>query len=382
MRALTIATIHDQESKHGGPVKTRTASQVLRNPKIEVVDDLALPEVGPTDILIRVRTCGMCGSDVAMASEDEKGFVRYPFMMSSLIVPGHEFAGEVAEMGSIVHEYWPALEIGDPVTAQCVLNCGFCPPCKIGKFDLCENGDELGFTRNGAMAEYCVVDMRHVWSLKPLQDTFHGEDLFVAGSLIEPHAGVYKAITEKGVQPGKDVFIIGAGPIGLAALSVYRALGAGNIFVAELSENRRGLAQKLGAHVFDPTIVSIEETILNHEGSVGVSAIFEAAGVAERNWPAIISLVEQSPPGVHIIFFGQSKQPVEINPQLFIQRYTEISGSHGHTKVWPTVIELFAAGRINPLAMTTRHISLDEAPHWIEELATNKEEAKVTITRF
>jgi len=181
MRALVIET--DSVNSRGKIVKTRTASKVLKSPKTSIID-MPIPVIGPTDILIKVRAVGLCGSDVAMASADKEGFVKYPFMMASRIIPGHEFSGIVTEIGKDVEQYWPELKLDEPVTAQCVINCGLCQSCKIGEFDHCPNGDELGFTLDGGMAEYCVVNMRHVWSLKPLANVFSGEDLFIAGSLV------------------------------------------------------------------------------------------------------------------------------------------------------------------------------------------------------
>lgn len=383
MRALTITTeiADSKKTKSKATFKTRTASKILKRPKITVAE-IQEPKIGSTDILIKIRASGLCGSDVAMTSEDKNAFVQYPFMMSSLVVPGHEFAGTVEVIGSEVKKYWSDIEMGDPVTAQCVINCGFCPNCKIGKFDSCSDGDELGFTKNGAMSEYCVVDMRHVWSLKPLMKQYDYDNLYIAGSLVEPHAGVYKAITENGFQSGSNVLIIGAGPIGLAALNIFKALGAAKIIVAEPSENRRTLAQEFGAYAFDPIGYPMNEVVMSSTNSRGVSFIFEAAGVSEKNWPMIISLLEQSGNNPRLIFFGQSKEEVPVNPQLFIQHYAYFSGSHGHTKVWPQVIELIGAGRIKPLPMTTKRISLDEAPNWLEELRGNKKECKVTITQF
>jgi len=380
MRALVIET--DCVGSRDKNIKTRTASKVLKSPKVSIVD-MSMPVVGPTDILIKVHAVGLCGSDVAMASADETGFVRYPFMMASRIIPGHEFSGVVSEIGKDVEQYWHDLKLGDPVTAQCVINCGFCPSCKVGEFDHCPNGDELGFTLNGGMAEYCVVNMKHVWSLKPLADVFSWEDLFIAGSLVELHTGVYKAITENDFKPGSNVLVIGAGPIGLAALSVFQALGAAKIFVVEISKRRRRLAESLGAFLaFDPTEESISEFVLDETNNRGVSCVFEAAGVAEKNWTEIISLLDNSEFGPIVIFFGQSKIPLTINPQLFIQRYLRFSGSHGHSNVWPTVIELFGSRRINSFAMATKSIVLDEGPKWIKELEHNKDEGKVTITSF
>ncbi|TSC61980.1 MAG: Alcohol dehydrogenase GroES domain-containing protein [Parcubacteria group bacterium Gr01-1014_48] len=383
MRAIVI----DSESKglKDGCNKTRTAHAELRNPKISVFNNFPKPSVGPTDILISVRACGVCGSDAAMVSTDDTGAVLYPFMMSSFIVPGHEFAGIVVDMGKNVKKYWPDLYLGDPVTAQCVLNCGFCISCKIGEFDHCANGDEIGFTKNGGMAEFCVVDMRHVWSLQPLVyvNEFLQADIFLAGSLVEPHAGVFKAISESRFQPGDNVLVIGLGPIGLSAINVFRALGAGSIVCCDPSERRRHIARTLGASfVFDPLCLQIYEEAMGATLGSGTKIVFEASGLAERNWTEIRRLLEEGPHGSQLIFFGQSKIDLTVNPQPFIQKYVSFSGSHGHTKVWNRIINLFAARRINPLPMITQTISIDEVPSVLPSMAHDKTQGKITITNF
>ncbi len=380
--------------------KTRTASLDLRKPKVLVVD-IPDPKVGPTDILIKIRACGICGSDVAMANEDAKGFVTYPFMMSNYIVPGHEFSGIVAAIGKQVKKYWPDIEIGEPVTAQCVLNCGYCSACKVGAFDNCRNGDELGFTKNGAFAEFCSVDMRHVWSIKSFERVYgtdqelfllaeslvepHATDqeLFLAGSLVEPHAGVYKAITESSFTPGDSVLVVGLGTVGLAAVNVFRALGAGKIIGCDVRLVRRGgfeVAKILGASsVYNPYEIPIDIAVKQETKGTGVNIIFEATGLADQNWNAITNLLQSGPHNAELIFFGQSKEDLAINPQLFIQKYARFSGSHGHTKIWQNVINLIAEQKIHPLPMNTNCIALEEVPEYLDLLQHVNNQIKVSV---
>ena len=383
MRAIVIDS-KVVRTGHTKPLfKTRTASLDLRNPKVLVVD-IPDPKVGPTDILIKIRACGICGSDVAMANEDAKGFVTYPFMMSNLIVPGHEFSGTVAAIGKQVKRYWPDIEMGEPVTAQCVLNCGYCSACKVGAFDNCINGDELGFTKNGAFAEFCSVDMRHVWSIKSFERVYGtDQELFLAGSLVEPHAGVYKAITESNFKPGDSVLIVGLGTVGLAAVNVFGALGAGKIIGCDVRLVRRGgfhIAKILGASsVYNPYEIPIDIAVKQETKGKGVNIIFEATGLADKNWGAITNLLQTGPHNAELIFFGQSKEDLAINPQLFIQKYVRFAGSHGHTKIWQNVINLIAEQKINPLPMNTNCITLENVPEYLDVLQHPNNQIKVSV---
>lgn len=380
MRAVVIdSEVLDPRHSEDSFYKTKTANRHLQHPKV-LLADLPEPHLGPTDILINIRACGLCGSDIAMTSTDTDGFVQYPFMMSSFIVPGHEFAGQVALYGKDVRTYWPDIQVGDCVTAQCVLNCGYCNACKVGLFDSCEHGDEIGFTKNGGLAQFCVVDMRHVWNLAPLLRTFDTvANVFLAGSLVEPHAGVFKAITESNFAPGDSVLVLGLGPIGLAAVNIFQALGAGSIIGCDPSSRRRTLAKDIGAScVYDPTAIPMQIAVELETRNQGVSVIFEASGVAEKNWEGITEIIAMGKPNIQLIFFGQSKKDLVINPQPFIQKYVRFSGSHGHTKVWDRLIKLFAAKRINPLKMITQTISLEIIPVLLPLGLFGTNEGKIT----
>src|SRR3989344_1866244 len=364
-------------------IRAQQGSRVWMQPTASLIRTKR-PELRDTEVLIRVRACGLCGSDVSMAAQDHDGYARYPFMMRSPIIPGHEFAGEVVDMGSRAAEKRSWLKRGVPVTAQCVLNCGACDNCLNGEFDSCIAGEELGFTRNGGMAEYCAVDARHVWSLLPLSDHYRTEDqLYLAGSLIEPMAGVFKGLNMVEWGHGDTLLIIGAGPIGLSALLVAQALRFGNILVAEVWRERRVKANRLGAsHSFCPLAHKLSDVVLELTGGRGADVVFEASGYAEKNWDELNVLWRRQKADPRMVFFGQSKKELPFNPQLPIQRYAKFVGSHGHTKVWYSVIRMVGAGRINPLPMITRTISLQEAPEWLKRLQTDKSECKVTITEF
>ncbi|MEM2674438.1 MAG: alcohol dehydrogenase catalytic domain-containing protein, partial [Candidatus Hadarchaeales archaeon] len=199
---------------------TWLGSQVWKNPEVKVVEK-PVPEVGPTEVLLRVRACGICGSDVHMAQTDAEGYILYPGLTAFPCVLGHEISGEVERAGprAINRRTNKPFEPGEPVTTEEMLWCGTCKPCADGFPNHCERLEELGFTVDGGYAEYVKVDAKYLWSLKPLEGVYSGDRLFLAGSLVEPTSVAYTALIVRGggIRPGESVVIVGGGPIGLAA---------------------------------------------------------------------------------------------------------------------------------------------------------------------
>ena len=236
--------IRDIEGK-----RAQEGSKVWRNPRVQIAQE-PLPKIGPTEVLIKVKACGICGSDVLMASADEAGYTRYGYLMSNGVIIGHEFSGEIVAMGEKVAELQAQtgkeiFNTGTPVATQCVINCGLCEKCKEGEFDECWLTEERGFSMYGAMAEYAVADLRHIYSLDDLKNRYPGEELFLAGALIEPLAGVYKALVDVagGLDPGDSAVVIGGGAIGLSGVALLKAIGAATVILVEPSSQRRELGK-------------------------------------------------------------------------------------------------------------------------------------------
>src|SRR5215213_6878310 len=138
----------------------RNGNQVWRHPRFRVVE-LPQPTPGPDEVLIRVKACGICGSDVHMYERDDEGYMVYPGMMSTPVVTGHEFSGIVEDVGKDVVDLHP----GDPVCSEEIAWCGECYACRAGLFIYCERLGELGFTFNGAHAEYVVTKAKYCWPI-------------------------------------------------------------------------------------------------------------------------------------------------------------------------------------------------------------------------
>ena len=221
--------------------RAQSGMQIWKNPRVEIIK-MPIPEIKPTQALVKVRACGICGSDILMASQDEQGYTRYPYIMGNPNTPGeiiigHEFSGEIVKMGQNIEAFQKKtgtkiFEIGTPVVAQCTIPCLLCEMCKEGRFDYCLLNEERGFTVDGAMAQYAVADIHELYSLENLKTKFASDkEMFSATTLIEPLAGVYKALINVagGLSPGENAVVIGGGPMGLSAVALLKAMGASKI---------------------------------------------------------------------------------------------------------------------------------------------------------
>ncbi len=204
--------------------KAITGNSVWRHPKLEV-KDVPQPKIRPDQVLVRVRACGVCGSDMHFYETDSRDYILYPGLTRFPTILGHEFSGEVAEVGSEVTD----LKVGDKVTAEEMIWCGHCRPCRDGFPNQCVNLEEIGFTIDGAFAEYIAIGAKYCWKLNDLAGRYDGQLLYDAGALVEPCSVAYNCVFVRagGFRPGGDVVVFGLGPIGLAATAECRAAGKG-----------------------------------------------------------------------------------------------------------------------------------------------------------
>ena len=248
-------------------VQTYLGSQVWKDPYI-TIDEYDIPEPGPGQVLIKVKACGICGSDVHMAQAKEDGYIFYPGLTGFPCILGHELSGVVVKGGPGAKDKVTnkPFKGGEMVCAEEMLWCGSCKPCADGWPNHCERLDEIGFNVNGAFCEYIVLPDRCLWSLEPLRRQYKDErDIFLAGSLVEPCSVGYNAVIERGggIRPGDNVVICGTGPVGLAACRELKTMGGATVIVSEPQPERAALALKMGAdYVIDPTKVDFTEEVL------------------------------------------------------------------------------------------------------------------------
>ena len=192
--------------------QTYLGSRVWRNPKLKV-ENVELPKPGPKEVLIEVRQCGICGSDVHMAQPVEDGYIFYPGLTGFPVTLGHELSGIIRDVGPGAMDKVTnrPFKGGEWVCTEEMLWCGSCQPCADGWPNHCERLDEIGFNVNGGFTKYLVVPDKTIWSLDPLRERYSDADVFRLGSMAEPTSVAYNAVIERGggIRPGDNVVILG-----------------------------------------------------------------------------------------------------------------------------------------------------------------------------
>lgn len=354
-------------------------SEVFRNPVPRLVE-VPVPSPGPGEVLLRSRACGVCGSDVHMCERGADGYVAYGDHAKLPVVLGHEWAGEVAEVGSGIE----TLRRGDPVCVEPNNWCGACTACRSGMPNQCANLEEIGFTRDGGLAEYGVAQARYCWTIDGLTPAHPSADrVYEAGALVEPCAVAYHAMFVRagGFLPGGTVAVFGAGPIGLVSIALARVAGAGLVIALEVSPERRALASRLGADAaIDPSAASgrdAADQIMELTRGEGVAMAVEAAGATQRTYPVIERVIGVGGKAVQI-GIGTGATPLTL--VRLQQRGASLHGSMGNSGhgVFPSVIKLMAARRLDLLPMITARYPLRDAVSAIGR-AADRRDGKVMV---
>ncbi|MGQ9557030.1 MAG: scyllo-inosose 3-dehydrogenase [Desulfurispora sp.] len=364
--------------------QTYLGSKVWRNPVV-AVEEVDVPEPGPGEVLIEVKACGICGSDVHMAQPDDDGYIWYPGLTGFPAVLGHEFAGKIVKAGpgAINKRTNKPFVGGEDVCAEEMLWCGRCQPCADGYPNHCERLDEIGFNVNGAFAKYIVVPDRVVWSLDPLKDTYQGEDLYLAGSLVEPTCVAYNAVVQRGggIKPGDNVVICGGGPVGLAACAILKRMGAARVILSEPEAGRAEIGRKLGADfVINPLKEDFVQRVLELTDGYGAKLYLEATGLPTVVYPLIEQCIWEGR-GLNstVVVVARADAKMPVTGEVLQVRRAQIVGAQGHSGegTFPRVIEAMATG-MNMLPLITKKVTLDEVPENLVMLRTDRNECKIT----
>lgn len=306
---------------------------VVERPGLAQMSDLATPEPGPGEVLVRVAAAGICGSDLELLQGSRPApYVRYP------VVPGHEWAGTVARVGPGVR----GLASGDPVVAEGFRSCGACDRCREGRTNLClSEYAETGFTHQGAFAEFVCVPARLVHRLPP------GSDL-EAAAVLEPAACVAGGLLEAGLRPGLRVAVVGAGTLGLLAVAILRLASPSRLVLVGSREARLALGRRLGCD--ETWDISAGDPLDPLEG--GFDLVFEAANRPEAATTAL-TLARR---GGTVVLEGISgaDRPA-VSADLITLKHLQVQGIFGASSAaWSWAVELFATGRL-PLAQLISH---------------------------
>lgn len=331
---------------------------------VRVEDVPEPPAPGPGEVKIKVHWCGICGSDL---HEYVAGPIFIPAQAphpltgkQAPLILGHEFAGEVVEIGEGVTN----VQIGDRVSPDACWHCGTCYMCKRNRYSVCEKLAFTGLMVDGAFAEYVNVPAYTLYKLPP-------EIPSDIGALVEPIAVGIHGIRRGNVLEGDTVAILGAGPIGLVTLQAAKAAGASKVFCIEVAKARKEFAHRLGATaVIDPTETDAVEEVRRLTGGLGVDVAIECIG-GEKTASQAVQLVRR---GGRAVLVGIFEKPSEIHFNELVFCEKEIVGSLAYYGEFDTAIALLADGRIAGEPLITGRIKLDEiVEKGFEELIAHKE---------
>lgn len=302
------------------------------------------------EVVIAVKAAGVCGSDLHIYHDEMKTPLEIP------VVIGHEFSGKIIETGSEVEEF----NIGDRVTAiPNIWTCGKCRYCRSGYINLCSTRRVLGYSSNGAFAEYCTVPMDCLYKLPENVD-------FLSGALTEPLACCTNGVIEQtGISAGDLVVITGPGAIGLLTMQLAKAEG-GIVAVCGVSgdEKRLQVAQELGA---DYTIrvdkVGAVETIKEVTDGYGADVVLECSGSAAGASLAL-NIVRKRGKYTQMGLFGH---PIEIDFELIAYKELQVTGFVSQKRSsWERAIKLMACGKILTKPLISHELTLDNWKHAFE----------------
>ncbi len=332
----------------------------LREPFAIAPTDRPEPELRPGDALVRVRSIGVCGSDVH-AFRGHHPYVTYPRVL------GHELGGEVIEIGPNARNLRP----GDRVCIEPIINCGTCYPCRQGRYNCCTKVRVLGIHTDGGMTERIAVPAERIHK-PPVPLSF--EELALCETL---SIGV-QAVKRAEVAPGETVLIVGGGPIGLGTLVAARAAGARTLLSGPVALNRDA-ARDMGADgVLDPSDGHLAEYVRAACPDGGAHVVIEAVGRPET----IKQTIELAAPTGRIVIIGVCRELVPVAIAELMRKELDFRTTRNSCAAFPTVLELFRDYR-EPLArMVTHRFEFNDGPRvlsWLDSTQGRAGAIKVVL---
>ena len=306
------------------------------------VEEHEMPKVGPKDVLIQVKACGVCGTDVHIY-EGDKGAAE----VTPPTILGHEFSGVIAEVGSEVTNY----KAGDRVCIDPNCYCGACEPCRNGVVHYCEHMIGYGTTVNGGFAEYCAVNERQVYKL--------GDNTsFEQGAMTEPVACCLHGMAMCEIRPGHQVVVIGGGMIGLLMLQLSRLAGAAKVALLEPVESKREVGKKLGADICIDPIHEDVKARLKEEGMTWVNTVIECVGRPST----IEQAIDIAGNKAVVMMFGLTKpdETISVKPFEIFRKELVLKASYINPYTQKRALDLIDSGRLDVSSMVYEVADLDE----------------------
>lgn len=333
------------------------ASRFLGN-KTFAVTDLPTPHAGPGELVLRNQVCGVCGTDVHIYhGEPGSADVNPP------VVLGHEYSGEVVEVGEGVTGF----AVGDHVTVDPNIYCGHCAYCQNGKKQLCPSMEAIGVTRDGGFAQYSRIPAAQAFKLEPTVP-------WEAAAMAEPLACCLHGIDLAGIQVGDKVCVVGGGAIGLLMVQLAKLSGASQIVLSEPNEKRRQVGLQLGANAaLDPTRPDSQEAFAQALGG-GANVVIECVG----NVPAVKSAFQFAGKGATVLLFSVPKVDATFDLPLFdvYKKELTIKGSFVNPDTHARAVALINSGKVDFGPIITHRFPLDQLP---EAIAMQMSDASIKV---
>ena len=334
---------------------------VFKGKGIIEVEQRRTPVPKENEVLVRVRACGICGTDVHIFEGAEGAGKTEP-----PIILGHEFAGVIEQVGSAVKELKP----GDRVSVDPNNMCGSCYYCKGGMAHFCENMIGYGTTTDGAFAEYCVVDQKQVYRLEDHVD-------FIHGCMAEPVACCLHGIDLCDIRMGTNVMVIGGGTIGLLMVQLAKMAGAAKVVLLEPIAEKRAQGKTVGADVTIDPIGEDVPAVLAQHGIDRFETVIECVGLKQTMQDAIRYAGKNSV--VMLFGLGHPDDVIPVKPFELFKKEITVKASFINPYTQDRAIALIASGRLDIDTLIDRTIGLEELAQTLAD-SSKRSKGKVIVT--
>lgn len=313
------------------------------------IEDVPEPGPAPGQVKVRVHYCGICGTDIHEYTEGPMFIASEPHPLTNYGAPviiGHEFAGEIVELGDGVTGW----SVGDRVALEGYWICGDCHWCQRHQYNRCENLAFHGFSAPGGLAEYVCAPTYQLYPLDPRVS-------WEAAALVEPTAVAVRAVNRTAPKLGETALVVGAGPIGLAILQVLHAAGVTRVMVTEVAQKRLEMARDFGATLaLNPQAEDVTAAVSDLTHGVGVDMAFECAGTES----AFHTALNGTRKGGRVCMVSQTNTPMRlyVNDLGFFER--TMIGTVAYCGEFAPAIQLIAEGKVRAEDMITARIPLED----------------------
>jgi L-iditol 2-dehydrogenase len=325
---------------------------VLKEYKQFAFEEVPTPAIGAEEVLVAVKACGICGSDVH-GMDGSTGRRRPPIIM------GHEASGVIVEAGSAVNGW----KKGDRVTFDSTIYCGRCEFCRRGQVNLCNNRRVLGvsceeYRQHGAFAEYVAVPQHILYRLPDGLSFEHA-------ALVEPFSIAFHAVRRTPITLNDTVVVVGAGMIGLALIQALRAAGCGRIVAVDVIQEKLDLAAKMGAtDLVNSGTKDAAKEILTLTKGLGADLAFEAVGMT-----ATVDLAARCVrKGGSVTLVGNLSAKIELPLQVVVTREITLYGSCASNGDYPACLDMMVRGTIQAAPLLSARAPLAEGASWFNRL--------------